>query len=229
MTDIAANLEAVRERIRNARIRSGRVDHVQLVAVTKFHPAAAVQEAARLGVTVVGENRVQEAIQKQAEYTGTPISWHLIGHLQRNKAAQAVRHFDLIESVDSVRILEAIEKQAEKIDKVQDILLQFNIAEEPQKYGLKLSEYEDILAAVEAAPYIRLRGLMCMAPLVENPEEVRPVFRVAYNVFDDVRQRYGEGNMRYLSMGMSNDMEVAIEEGANLVRVGTAIFGSREY
>lgn len=229
MTDIAANLEAVRERIRNARIRSGRVDHVQLVAVTKFHPVTAVQEAVRLGVTVVGENRVQEAVQKQAEYTGAPISWHLIGHLQRNKAAQAVQYFDLIESVDSVRILEAIEKQAEKIDKVQDILLQFNIAEEPQKYGLKLSEYEDILAAVEAAPYIRLRGLMCMAPLVENPEEVRPVFRVAYNVFDDLRQRYGEGNMRYLSMGMSNDMEVAIEEGANLVRVGTAIFGSREY
>lgn len=229
MTDIAAGLEQVRERIRNARIRAGRVDRVELVAVTKNHPVTALAEAVSLGVEHVGENRVQEAAQKRALYTGKEPLWHLIGHLQRNKAAQAVRLFDLIQSVDSERILRAIQMQAEKTDKVQDILLQFNIAEEPQKYGLKLGDYESVLAALAEMSHVRLRGLMCMAPFTEDPETVRPVFRVAYHLYDDLRKRFPEGQIRYLSMGMSNDFEVAIEEGANLVRVGTAIFGERVY
>ncbi len=229
MTDIAAGLTAVRDRIRAARIRAGRVDRVELIAVTKNHPTQAVIEAAKQGVTHVGENRVQEAAEKISAYDGPPLTWHLIGHLQRNKAAQAVRLFDLIHSVDSVRILREIDKQAAKADKVQRILLQFNIAEEPSKYGLRLSEYEEILTAAADCPHVRIEGLMCMAPLAENPETVRPVFCVAYHVYDELRRRLPAGQVQYLSMGMSNDFETAIEEGANLVRVGTAIFGAREY
>lgn len=229
MADVAAGLTAVRDRIRAARIRAGRVDRVELIAVTKNHPLAALIEAARQGVAHVGENRVQEAAEKIRQYDGAPLTWHLIGHLQRNKAAQAVALFDLIHSVDSVRILREIDKQAAKTDKVQRILLQFNIAEEPSKYGLKLSEYEDILTAATDCPHVRIEGLMCMAPLTDNPETIRPIFAVAYHVYDALRQRLPDGQVKYLSMGMSNDFEVAIEEGANLVRVGTAIFGPREY
>ncbi len=229
MTDITAGLNAVRDRIRAARIRAGRADRVELIAVTKNHPLEAVVTAAEQGVEHVGENRVQEAADKIRQYNGPPLTWHLIGHLQRNKAAQAVQLFDLIHSVDSERILREIDKQAAKADKVQRILLQFNIAEEPSKYGLKLSEYEDILAVAATCPHVRIEGLMCMAPLTEQPETVRPVFCVAYHVYDELRRRLPEGQVKYLSMGMSNDVEVAIEEGANLVRVGTAIFGAREY
>lgn len=229
MTDIATGLAAVRERIQRARIRAGRVDRVHLIAVTKNHPVEKLAEAVRLGVEHVGENRVQEAISKKRAYKGKAVKWHLIGHLQRNKAAAAVQYFDLIHSVDSIRLLKELEKQAEKQNKVQEILLQFNIAEEESKYGLRLSEYDDMLAATLAAPHLKVRGLMCMAPFYEDPELTRPVFRVAYHVFDDMKKHFPAEQISYLSMGMSNDFEVAIEEGANLVRVGTAIFGEREY
>lgn len=229
MTEIEQGLAEVQERIRQAQIRSGRMDRIRLIAVTKNHPLAALQEAVKLGVRHVGENRVQEAAEKFAAYEGEPITWHLIGHLQRNKAAEAVRIFDLIHSVDSLRILREIDKQAAKVNKLQEVLLQFNIAEEESKYGWKLAEYEEAIAAVQTCEHIRLRGMMCMAPFFDNPEDARPVFRVAYHVFDDLQRRFGREEIAYLSMGMSNDFEVAIEEGANFVRVGTSIFGARQY
>lgn len=229
MTEIEQGLAEVQERIRQAQIRSGRMDRIRLIAVTKNHPLAALQEAVKLGVRHVGENRVQEAAEKFAAYEGEPITWHLIGHLQRNKAAEAVRIFDLIHSVDSLRILREIDKQAAKVNKLQEVLLQFNIAEEESKYGWKLAEYEEAIAAVQTCEHIRLRGMMCMAPFFDNPEDARPVFRVAYHVFDDLQRRFGREEIAYLSMGMSNDFEVAIEEGANFVRVGASIFGARQY
>ncbi len=226
MTDIAAGLNEVRDRIRSARIRAGRVDRVHLVAVTKNHPADAVEEAVRLGVEHVGENRVQEALQKQQEYKGGKVHWHMIGHLQRNKARDAVRYFDLIHSVDSERLLTEIEKQAARHEKKQDILLQFNIAEEENKYGLRLGEFDHIVRVLQDTSHVRLCGLMCMAPFYDDPELTRPVFRVAYHVFDELKKYFPAEEIKYLSMGMSNDFEVAIEEGANMVRVGTSIFGA---
>lgn len=229
MTDIANGLATVRERIHRARIRAGRVDRVHLIAVTKNHPLESLNEAVRQGVEHVGENRVQEGVAKRKAYTGKDITWHLIGHLQRNKAAEAVRYFDLIHSVDSLRLLQEINKQAEKQGKVQEVLLQFNIAEEESKYGLRLGEYDMIREALAETPHIRVRGLMCMAPFFEDPELARPVFRIAYHVFDDLKRYFPKEQIHYLSMGMSNDFEVAIEEGANLIRVGTSIFGERVY
>lgn len=226
---IEESLHLVQQRMADAMRRAGRVDSALLVAVTKNHPVSAVEEVARLGVTHVGENRVQEAKEKQLTYNGPQLVWHLIGHLQVNKVRQAVPMFDLIHSVDSRKLLEEIEKVAVKHDKVQDVLLQVNVAREESKSGLSVEEFPEVRDFASTLPHVRVRGLMCMAPFYDNPEDARPIFKVANALYEDLKRFYPNGQIKYLSMGMTHDFEVALEEGANIVRVGTAIFGERVY
>ncbi|MBK7920821.1 MAG: YggS family pyridoxal phosphate-dependent enzyme [Veillonella sp.] len=226
---IEESLHLVQQRMADAMRRAGRVDSALLVAVTKNHPVSAVEEVARLGVTHVGENRVQEAKEKQLTYNGPQLVWHLIGHLQVNKVRQAVPMFDLIHSVDSRKLLEEIEKVAVKHDKVQDVLLQVNVAREESKSGLSVEEFPEVRDFASTLPHVRVRGLMCMAPFYDNPEDARPIFKVANALYENMKRFYPNGQIKYLSMGMTHDFEVALEEGANIVRVGTAIFGERVY
>ena len=199
---------------------------VILVAVTKNHPPEVITKSLALGVQTIGENRVQEAKHKQ-EAIGKQGFWHLIGHLQTNKARQAVAHFDLIESVDSEHLLAAVDKEAARIGKVQDILLQLNIAHEEQKSGLEKEEYLALLPKLAEYKNVRLRGLMVIAQKCDDIEETRPVFAAGYRAFVRLKEQYPEIDI--LSMGMSSDYPIAIEEGANVVRVGTALFGQRDY
>jgi pyridoxal phosphate enzyme (YggS family) len=226
---IKENLETIRTRMAEAAARVHRTDEITLIAVTKNHPVECMIEAAACGVTDVGENRVQEALGKMEAFPDNHLTWHLIGHLQTNKAKQAVAHFDLIHSIDSEHLLRAVDKEAGKIDKVQDILLQVNVAREEQKSGVEVEEFPQLCELAKEMPHVRVRGLMCMAQNTENLEEVRPVFRIAHALYEDMKKKFSEGQICYLSMGMTHDFEIAIEEGANMVRVGTAIFGPRNY
>ena len=227
---LADNLKIVQEKIeaslqkRKEAKQTG--DSVTLVAVTKNHAPEVITEALSLGVEGIGENRVQEAKHKK-EVLPAGGKWHLIGHLQTNKARQAVALFDLIESVDSERLLALINDEAGRIGKVQDVLLQLNIAKEEQKTGFTKEEYLIVLEKLGEFKNIRLRGLMVIAQACSDIEETRPVFAAGYRAFCRLKETYPEVDC--LSMGMSNDYTVAIEEGANMVRVGTALFGQRDY
>lgn len=216
---IADGVAHVRERIAAACARAGRsASSVTLVAVTKTFPASYVEEAFAAGITDVGENRVQEARDKKPLVAGGG-RWHLIGHLQSNKAKDAVKLFDVIQSVDSLALAEKIARAAESIGKRQDVLLQVNVGDEEQKSGAPIADVESLVESVAAMPALNLRGLMAIPPL-GAPEETRRYFRL----LREWRDRIG---VEELSMGMSEDFEVAIEEGATIVRVGRAIFGSR--
>lgn len=202
---------------------------VTLIAVTKNHDVAAMREAIDAGAVEVGENRIQEAKEKY-ETLDRPVTWHLIGHLQTNKAKVAVKLFDLIHSVDTVHLAKAIDKEAGKIGKVQDILVQVNLAKEESKSGVYKEDLKEMLDLVDTLPNIRLCGLMCIAPNYENVEDCRPLFREMYGIYQKVKEiPYQTANIKYLSMGMTHDYPIAVEEGANMVRVGTAIFGPRQY
>lgn len=229
---IAENLRKVEqsmEAARKRRVRLAQEAKVELVAVTKNHDVSAMREAIDAGVTVVGENRVQEAAEKHA-VLARDVRWHLIGHLQTNKAKQAVKLFDLIHSVDSEHLLLAVEEAAAKIHKVQDILLQVNLAREESKFGLYKEDLPFLLQKADGLPHVRLCGLMCIAPHYEDAEDCRPLFREMYDIFTGLQAfPLPHSTMRCLSMGMTHDYAVAIEEGANLIRVGTGIFGARSY
>lgn len=223
--DVAAKIEAAKQR----RTTVPKDAAVTLVAVTKNHDVAAMREAIAAGATNVGENRVQEAKGKFAEI-GSCVTWHLIGHLQTNKVRQAVKFSDLIHSVDSLHLAEVISSEAARIDKVQDILVQVNLAKEDSKSGVYREELPEVLWAVTKLPHLRLRGLMCMAPNYEDVEKCRPLFREMYKIYQEVKEMgLPASNIDMLSMGMTHDYEIAVEEGANVVRVGTAIFGPRQY
>lgn len=227
---LAENLRNVRETIASALAKRTEKketgDEVCLVAVTKNHPAEVVTEIEALGVWNIGENRVQEAREKQ-EQLGHPGKWHLIGHLQTNKAKQAVEFFDLIESADSEHLLRALEKEAAKQNKIMDVLLQINIAREPQKTGFLPEEYEEILPVLDGLPHIRVRGVMVIAPNTSDQDVLHAVFKQGYGYFCKLKQQ--RKNIDFLSMGMTGDYAIAVEEGANMVRVGTALFGARDY
>ncbi len=226
---IKENIAAVQKRIADAASRVGRTDAITLVAVTKNHPVEYMKEAAAVGITDVGENRVQEALQKLEAFPENQLKWHLIGHLQTNKAKHAVEHFDLIHSVDSEHLLKAVNKEAAKIGKVQDILLQVNVAREESKFGMEVEEFPAMCELAKSLANVRVQGLMCIAPNFEHVEDVRPIFRIAHALYEDMKPKFPVGQIQYLSMGMTHDFEIAIEEGANIVRVGTAIFGARNY
>ena len=227
---LADNLHNVKETIASALARRTERketgDEVCLVAVTKNHPAAVVTEIQSLGVGNIGENRVQEAREKQQQ-VGHPGKWHLIGHLQTNKAKQAVEFFDLIESADSEHLLRALEKEAAKQGKVMDVLIQINVAPEPQKTGFLPEDYEAVLPLLDSFPHIRVRGIMVIAPNTPDQTVLHSVFRQGYDYFCKLKRQ--RKDIDFLSMGMTSDYAIAVEEGANMVRVGTALFGARDY
>lgn len=227
MSEIEERLKDVRRRIDAAAGRSPYHQEVTLVAVTKFHPLEAIEEALRLGVAQIGENRVQEMEEKHSSLT-KPVVWNLLGHLQKNKVKKAVAMADLIQSADSPEIMEEIDRRAEQIGKVQDVLLEFNISGEESKHGLAPEQLPEMARQAAALSHIRVTGLMCMAPIEEDREKTRPVFRKAHELWEALKAYFPKGQVSVLSMGMTQDFETAIEEGATMVRVGTAIFGARE-
>ncbi len=224
------NLHEVEEKIQEACRRAGRDrGEVTLVAVSKTKPVEMLKEAYDLGMRVFGENKVQE-IREKYEALPRDVEWHMIGHLQTNKVKYIVDKVSLIHSVDSLRLAEVIEKEAQKHEKTVDILLEVNVAEEESKFGLRISEVLPLAEKIVQFPHIRLRGLMTIAPFVENPEKNREIFANLHELYVDIKEKnIDNGTVSILSMGMTNDYEVAIEEGATMVRVGTGIFGARDY
>lgn len=223
---VARGVASVKQRIARACERSGRSpDDVTLIAVTKTQPVEAVRVAAECGITHMGENRVQEA-QAKIPLLPQHIHWHLIGTLQTNKVKPALSLFNYIQSVDRPKLVEALVKQ--KIDKPLEVLMQVNVAEESSKHGVSPADAIE-LAKLISTSGLRLVGLMTVAPYVTDPEEVRPVFRRMRELLMQLQEMDLPGTqLRHLSMGMSGDFEVAIEEGATMVRIGTAIFGERK-
>ena len=220
MPDIATNLERVRERLARAAERAGRrPDDVLLIAASKTVDVERIRAAVAAGVTALGENRVQEAKTKIAEL-GRPAAWHLIGHLQTNKVKDALPLFDVIHSLDRLELAREIERRAAARGQVVDALLQVNVAAEASKGGVRPDAVGDALEAIGKLAHVRVRGLMTIPPEVERAEDSRPWFRR----LRELAERHG---LRELSMGMSGDFEVAVEEGATMVRVGTAVFGPR--
>ena len=204
------------------------VNDVKLICVTKGVDAYRINEAIIYGITDIGENKVQEAITKKPEVM-PGIKWHLIGHLQTNKVKEAIKIFDLIHSVDSVKLAQKINKEAKLAEKVIDILIQVNVSGEESKYGISQEGIQSFLNEISALGNLKILGLMTITPLSDNPEDVRPYLKKLKEIFEKVKNEINLPNveMKYLSMGMSQDFEVAIEEGANMLRIGTAIFGRK--
>jgi pyridoxal phosphate enzyme (YggS family) len=225
---ISENLKAIMDRIAAAAKRQGRApSSVRLVVVTKTVDRDRIAEAVAAGALILGENRVQEAKEK-IEALGKTASWHLVGHLQTNKAKYAVKLFDLIHSVDNLELASEIDRQAAKLGKVQAILIEVNIAGEASKAGMAVTGAPALVAEVAKLGNIRIKGLMTMPPYSENPEASRLYFRKLRELSRAIaKENIPNVTMNELSMGMSGDFEVAVEEGATLVRVGTAIFGGR--
>lgn len=236
---IASNLAAVRQRLVEAARRAGRSPvEITLVAVTKTVPLPGVLIAYALGLRDFGENRLQEAAAKiaGARPQAADIRWHLVGHLQTNKAKAAVELFDFIQSVDSLHLAEALERRAQAARRRLPVLLEVNVSGEASKSGFAAAgagpsaRREALLPAVErllALPCLDVQGLMTIAPLASDPEQARPYFRALRELRDELQQRFPQTDWRHLSMGMTDDFEVAIEEGATMVRMGRAIFGER--
>ena len=227
---IKENLQEVEARICAACERAGRNrEEVTLIAVSKTKPVELLMEAYNQNIRCFGENKVQELTSK-CEVLPADIKWHMIGHLQRNKVKYIVNQVELIHSVDSVRLAETIEKEAAKIDRIIPVLIEVNVAEEDSKFGLKVSEVMDMIEQISRFPHVKICGLMTIAPYVENPEENRNVFASLQKLSVDIAEKNIDNvSVDILSMGMTNDYEVAIEEGATMVRVGTGIFGERDY
>ncbi len=204
-------------------------DDVLLVAVTKTHPADIINEAIDAGATDIGENKAQEIMDKYDQVK--PVRWHMIGHLQTNKVKYIIDKVDMIHSVDSLKLAKEINKRAANHDKIMDVLVQVNSAQEESKFGVTSEETGELIDAILAnCPNVKICGLMCIAPFDENPDNVRKYFAELKKLYDDYKKiEHDNLDFKYLSMGMSHDYKVAIEEGSNLVRVGTAIFGERDY
>ena len=224
------NLIQVEQNIEEACRRAGRDrSEVTLIAVSKTKPVETLQEAYDLGVRIFGENKVQEMADKY-EVLPKDIRWHLIGHLQRNKVKYIIDKAVLIHSVDSLRLAQTIEKEAEKHNLTAHILIEVNVAREESKFGIFPEDLESLVDEIAKLPHIQVDGLMTIAPFVPDPEENRPVFRELRKLSVDISAKKVDNvNMSVLSMGMTNDYQVAIEEGATMVRVGTGIFGARNY
>lgn len=228
---ITQNLVEVRKRIKSSCAKIGRdPEEIRLVVVTKGRSPKEIKEAIEAGITDIGENKVQEALQKYkylapSTYNLAPIKWHMVGHLQTNKVKEAVRIFDLIQSVDSLKLALEIDKQAAKIGKIQDVLIQVNVASELSKFGLKPDETIAVIEKIRELKNINLKGLMAIASLADNPEQARPCFTMLRQLRDKINQAPSTKHPApILSMGMSDDFEVAIEEGSNMVRLGRVVF-----
>lgn len=239
MSRIENNLRRVRERIAAAARRAGREpSEVTLVAVTKSQPAEVVVAGYRLGLRDFGENRVYEGLKKMprvaallaSEESTTPgadLNWHMIGHLQRRKVRDALGSFALIHSVDSVRLAQEIDKRGQAVGRVMPVLLEVNVSGEATKFGFGPREVMAAIPEMLDQPQVRILGLMTMAPMVREPEGARPYFRRLRELRDELARRFPEVDWRHLSMGMTDDFEPAVEEGATMLRIGRAIFGER--
>ncbi len=229
MSDVAGRLRHVAESIADIAAAGGRSDSVSLVAVTKTVPVDSIREAYDAGHHLFGENRVREASDKIELLAGTmqDARWHLIGHLQTNKARMAVRLFSVVQSVDSLRLATKLDAEAVRAGIRLPVLLEINIAGESAKSGFLIDRFRASIVELLTLPGLELRGLMTIAPLVDDPEDVRWVFRSLRELRDSVRDRFEIDGFTELSMGMTNDYEVAVKEGATIVRLGRAIFGER--
>ena len=231
MSYIKENLEEIRARIKASAEKSGRrADDVTLIAVTKTHPAEAINEAIACGVTDIGENKVQEIMDKYDKVT-KGVRWHLIGHLQTNKVKYIIDKVHMIHSVDSIKLMAEIERQAEKhnVESI-NVLIQVNMSKEESKFGIDIEEVEELLDFAKTLKRVKVCGFMTILAKIDSGMSNRLQFRDINNKFIDIsKNKYDNIDMKFLSMGMSGDFEMAIEEGSNMVRVGTAIFGDRDY
>ena len=227
---LADKLNLVKKNIENACETAGRSpQEVTLIAVSKTKPVELLKEAYDAGARVFGENKVQEIMDKYDQMP-SDVQWHMIGHLQRNKVKYIIDKVSMIHSVDSVRLAETIEKEAAKKEICMPVLIEVNVAEEESKFGLTAEEVLPFLEEISSYEHLQVKGLMTIAPFVENSEENRLVFRNLRNLSVDIAaKKFNNVTMNVLSMGMTGDYEVAIEEGATMVRVGTGIFGERDY
>lgn len=232
---IEKNIQFIKEEINAICARLGYPpSKIIIVAVSKSRTAEQIKEVIRSGITDIGENRVQEAVVKYrplstVDYRLSTIRWHMVGHLQTNKVKEAVRIFDLIHSVDSLRLAQEIDKQASRINKIQDVLIEVNTSGEASKFGLRPDGVIAVLREISQFKNIHVKGLMTIAPMVDSPEKTRPCFRTLRELRDEVN-KFGIWKLGFgvLSMGMTEDFKIAIEEGSNMVRLGRAIF-SRQY
>jgi pyridoxal phosphate enzyme (YggS family) len=227
--EIATRLSAVRQRLARALVRAGRLpSSARLVAISKTHPAGDVRAAFEAGQVDFGENRVQEALEKIAATSDIPITWHLVGHVQSNKARRAADAFSWIHAIDSIDLLRRVDAAATEAGRRPELLVQIDLAGEPTKHGAPADTWLSLFEAASECRAARVAGLMLLPPFTPDPEDARPYFRRLRELRDDLAGRGIPPDMlRELSMGMSHDFEVAVEEGATLVRVGTAIFGER--
>lgn len=225
---ISENIEHLKKEIGAICARLNRnPQEIKIVAVTKTVATDKIEEAVRNGIEIIGENRIQEAESKYGQIT-LPVKWHFIGHLQKNKVKKSIRMFDLIQSVDSIELAEEIDRQSGAINKIQEVLLEIKISPEPTKYGVAPQDLISFLTAAGQFKNIKIKGLMAIAPLFDDPEKTRPYFRQMRELCDKVKSDNIAGEeMEILSLGMTDDYKIAIEEGANMIRVGRAIFGER--
>lgn len=226
MINVVENLRKVVAEIEQSKKIFSAEEEVILVAVTKNHDVDMMRTAIDGGAKNIGENRIQEAEEK-FKLLNRDVTKHLIGHLQTNKVKQAVKLFDLIHSIDSEHLLRAVDRAAAQIEKVQDVLIQVNLAKEESKSGVYEENLQNLIKISDSLKNIQLRGLMMIAPNFPDAENCRPLFRRMRKIFDDTSRT--RSNFDFLSMGMTNDYKIAVEEGANVVRIGTAIFGARNY
>ncbi|BBB31913.1 PLP dependent protein [Thermotomaculum hydrothermale] len=227
---IASNIERIKKRVKAACKRANRSpDEVKIVAVSKLHPVEKIIEAYSNGLRIFGENRVQEAKEKFEILKDYQIEWHLIGHLQKNKVKYAVNIFDFIHSIDSIELAEKVEKRLEKIGKTIKGFIQVKLSEEETKHGVLIEELDNLARFCRNLNYVKIIGLMTVPPYFDDVEKVRPYFVKLRELRDKLNKEVFENSLTELSMGMTHDFEVAIEEGATYVRIGTGIFGERNY
>ncbi|HLR33971.1 MAG TPA: YggS family pyridoxal phosphate-dependent enzyme [Tissierellales bacterium] len=230
MKNLQENILEIQANIEESLDKVGRTkDEVTLIAVTKTVDVDLIQKSLDLGLNNIGENRVQE-LQRKYEEIGDKATWHMIGHLQTNKVKYILDKVSLIHSLNRISLAKELNKRAKDTNKIIETLIQVNVAEEESKFGFKTGEVIPFIESILSMENIKIKGLMTIAPYAEDPEEVRYVFRELRNLKETIESRnYKEVDMKYLSMGMTNDYKVAIEEGSNMVRIGTALFGKREY
>ncbi|MBR2736103.1 MAG: YggS family pyridoxal phosphate-dependent enzyme [Firmicutes bacterium] len=230
MNTIAENIRAVEEKTAEAAVKAGRdPSEILLCAVTKTHPAEMINQAIRAGVTDIGENKVQEILDKYEKVE--KVRWHMIGHLQSNKVKYIIDKVCMIHSVESLKLAREIDRRAAQHDLGMDILIEVNTAGDEAKFGVAPEDAEDLIRQILGeCPHLRIRGLMTIAPYADDPEEVRPYFRKTRQLFERLSMiEHPRLDFQYLSMGMSNDYGVAVEEGSTIIRVGSALFGARDY
>ncbi len=227
---LAKNIQEVRQRIRISAMKNGRnLEDVKLIAVSKTVDAEMIKLALKENILDFGENKVQE-MTKKADILTESVNWHFIGRLQTNKVKYLIGNVGLIHSLDRYELAQEIQRKSEQVDSVTNVLVQVNVAEEKTKAGVLCEQVSEFVREISLFKNIKINGLMTIAPYTDNAEELRPYFRKLYKIHIDIKQKSIDNiSMKYLSMGMSNDFHVAIEEGANMVRVGTAIFGERDY